>query len=133
MNARPEFSRQMLRFFLYARAIALDGFAQTEAGQIAARRALTDRLIEQTGLPDSMIRAAFAGQLVDASARAAIWSVLGHFPADRGYDLLTDRSGRRDAIEVSAEGRKPDWASGLMAGPGRSEAQGADSVRAELS
>ena len=102
MSARPDFSPQMLRFFLYARAVALDGFARNEAGQQAARKALTDRLIEQTGLPDSMIRAAFAGQLTDASARAAIWSVFGFFPADHGYDLLADRGRRRAGIEVHA-------------------------------
>ena len=102
MTARPDFSPQMLRFFLYARAIALDGFAQTEAGQVAARRALTEKLQQITGLPDSLIRAAFAGQLRDPSARAGIWSALGFFPADHGYDLLADRSGQRDAIEVHA-------------------------------
>jgi len=94
---RPDFSPLMLKTFLYARAVARDGFARDEAGQIAARRAVADELAEQTGLPWSTIRAAFAGQLKDAGSRAAIWAALGHFPSDHGIVLDAPRERQKEA------------------------------------
>lgn len=85
----PDFSPAMLKAFLHARAIARAEFARTEAEQIAARRRVADEMVELTGLPLSIVRAAFSGQLKDGGARAAIWAVLGHFPADHGIVLGT--------------------------------------------
>lgn len=90
MNA-PEFSAEMLRGFLFARAMARDGFDMK-----ARRAALVDELIDLTGLPHSTISAAFAGRLRDGAARAQIWAVLGHFPADHGI-VLTDDGGQSSA------------------------------------
>ncbi|MCG6115077.1 MAG: hypothetical protein MEQ84_07745 [Mesorhizobium sp.] len=87
MNA-PEFTAEMLRGFLFARAMARDGFDMR-----TKRAALIDELIDLTGLPHSTIRAAFAGRLQDGAARAQIWAVLGHFPADHGI-ILTDDGGQ---------------------------------------
>lgn len=81
MKPQPDFSPQMLKAFLHARAVAREEFARTEAEQVAARRRLADELVEATGLPLSMVRTAFAGRLTDEPARAAIWAVLDHFPA----------------------------------------------------
>jgi hypothetical protein len=93
---KPDFSPAMLKSFLYARAMARDGFGRDEFGQVCARRTVMDEMVEQTGLPLSMVRAAFAGQLKDAGSRAAIWAALGHFPAD--YGIVLDAQKQREAI-----------------------------------
>jgi hypothetical protein len=97
MRPIPDFSPAMLKTFLYARAVARDGFAQSEAGQVAARRAVADELADRTGLPWSTIRAAFAGQLREAGARAAIWAALGHFPSDHGIVLDGPQERQKEA------------------------------------
>lgn len=86
---RPDFSPQMLRFFLYARAMARDGFEPTPKGQLAARHDLAGEIMDRSGLAWSDVAAAFAGRLEDPGKRAAIWAVLGHFPADFGIVLAT--------------------------------------------
>lgn len=93
MNA-PEFSAEMLRGFLFARAMARDGFDMK-----AKRAALVDELIDLTGLPHSTIRDAFSGRLRDGAARAQIWAVLGHFPCDHGIVLTDD--GKQAAATAS--------------------------------
>jgi hypothetical protein len=86
---RPDFSPEMLRFFLFARAIARDGFDQTIAGRTAARADLMQEIMAQSGLAWSDVKAAFAGTLDEPGKRAAIWAALGHFPADYGMVLAT--------------------------------------------
>lgn len=88
---KPDFSPAMLKAFLYARAVAREEFARTEAEQIAARKRLADELVKVTGLPLSMVRAGMSGRLTDPSARAAIWAVLGHHPCDFGIVLSSAR------------------------------------------
>lgn len=83
--AEPLFSREMLRGFLYARALTVEGFE----GRVMAAR-LKRELRKATGLPDSTLEAAFAGRLTDPASRAAIWAVLGHFPGARGITLTDD-------------------------------------------
>lgn len=85
---RPEFSRQMLRGFLFARSLTIDGFE----GKAMVRRMQRD-IEKVTGLPASTVEAAFDGRLTDGGARAAIWAVLGHFPSDHGI-ILTDDGGQ---------------------------------------
>lgn len=99
MTLRPDFSPEMLRGFLYARALARDGF---DRRPVHARADLAAELMDLTGLPYSTIRAAFAGRLTDASARAAIWAALGHFPAD--HEILLTGEGS----QLTAERRKGD-------------------------
>lgn len=83
---RPDFSARTLALFLQARLVARRDFD-------ADKPPFDEELTEQTGLPHSDIRAAFAGRLADGTKRAAIWAMLGHFPADFGV-VLTDDGGQ---------------------------------------
>lgn len=88
---RPDFSAEMLATFLYARAMARDGFSGR------SRRECQDEfareLMGETGLPWSIIRRAFAGRLHDGDQRALLWQALGHV-ADCG---TVSQDGRRAA------------------------------------
>ena len=75
MNARPDFSPEMLRGFLYARAVARDSFARNPR---LARAELVAVLMQASGLPFSVVRAAFIGRPIDDAQRAALWAALGH-------------------------------------------------------
>jgi hypothetical protein len=88
---RPDFSPEMLRFFLFARAMAREGFDDTPKGRLAARHDVADEIMDQSGLAWSDINAAFMGRLEDPGKRAAIWAVLGHFPVDHGVILTSQR------------------------------------------
>lgn len=94
---RPDFSPDMLRFFLFARSIARDGFEPTIAGRTAARADLMQEIMAQSGLAWSDVKSAFAGTLDDPGKRAAIWAVLGHFPVDHGIVLTAHATERRSA------------------------------------
>ncbi len=85
---QPDFSPAMLRGFLYARAIAREGFD----GKNACRDLMAE-LMQQSGLPYSAVRAAFAGRLTDAVQRARLWAALGHHPCDHGI-VLDDEGGQ---------------------------------------
>ncbi len=87
---QPDYSPAMLRGFLYARAIARDGF---DGRPVHARSDLVAELMEQSGLPYSAVRAAFAGRLTDAAQRARLWAALGHHPCDHGI-VLDDEGGQ---------------------------------------
>ncbi|MFN4098175.1 MAG: hypothetical protein ACK4GT_00225 [Pararhodobacter sp.] len=119
---RPEFSAEMLRGFLFARAMARDGFDVK-----AKRAALVDELIDLTGLPHSTIRDAFSGRLRDGAARAQIWAVLGHFPCDHGIVLTDD--GKQTSSASRAEGAEPalGLAEGKTRGAGRATTRGGQS------
>lgn len=91
----------MLRGFLFARAMARDGFDMK-----AKRAALVDELIDLTGLPHSTIRDAFSGRLRDGAARAQIWAVLGHFPCDHGI-VLTDDGKQSSVLTAGGASRLP--------------------------
>lgn len=86
----PDFSPDMLRGFLFARAIARDGF---DGRPHHARADLAAELTALSGLPYSAVRAAFAGRLRDAAQRARLWAVLGHHPCDHGI-VLDDEGGQ---------------------------------------
>lgn len=79
-----DYRPRMLRVFLYARALARDGFRLRKAH----RDDLCAELAARTGLPFSTVRAAFAGRCPDDAARAAIWAALGHAPGAEalGFD-----------------------------------------------
>lgn len=81
MTQRPDFSPKMLRAFLFARQVTREGF---EGRPVLARRDLVAELMTLTGLPESVLKDAFAGRLRDAGNRAAVWAALGHFPCDHG-------------------------------------------------
>lgn len=90
MPPRPEFSPAMLRGFLFARAIARDGF---DGRPVHARADLAAELMQLSRLPYSAVRDAFAGRLCDAAQRARLWAVLGHHPCDHGI-VLDDEGGQ---------------------------------------
>lgn len=80
MTATPDYSAAMLRVFLHARTFAREDFKPTRRFGVEARHELAGEIMDATGLPWSVIRAAFAGRCGDDAARAAIWAVLGHAP-----------------------------------------------------
>ncbi|EKF17085.1 hypothetical protein [Nitratireductor pacificus] len=86
--SRPDYSPAMLAVFLRARA----AFRVVDSGEpwrrteiVRAFRAETRRLASVTNVEFHM---AWMGLLQSPGPRAALWAVLGHFPADRGI-LLT--------------------------------------------
>lgn len=89
---RPDYSPQMLAFFLRARAAERRG-CEGCSREIAARRerAAMVRLAKLTAV---QVDLAWMGRLNRAGPRAALWAVLGHFPADAGI-VLTDDGGQR--------------------------------------
>lgn len=91
---RPDYSARTLALFLQARQVARRDFDKD-------RPPFDEELIDLTGLAHSDIRAAFAGRLVDGTKRAAIWAVLGHFPADAGI-VLTDDGGQVSSASRAA-------------------------------
>lgn len=84
----PDFSPRMLMLFLRARA----EFRVVDSGEpwrrteiVRAFRAETRKL---AGITNMQLHMAWMGQLAAPGPRAALWAVLGHFPAERGI-LLT--------------------------------------------
>lgn len=83
----PDFSPRMLMLFLRARA----EFRVVESGEpwrrtetVKAARADLRRL---AGVTNCEFHMAWMGRLLSPGPRAALWAVLGHFPADRGIRL----------------------------------------------
>ncbi len=70
----------MLRFFLRARAFA--------AGESAG--IFYESVRRMAGLDRATFKCALRGTLRKAGPRAALWAVLGHFPADHGITLTDD-------------------------------------------
>ncbi len=89
---RPDYSPQMLAFFLRARAADMRG-REDCSREIAARRERA-ALRRLTKLTVAQLDLAWMGRLNRAGPRAALWAVLGHFPADAGI-VLTDDGGQR--------------------------------------
>ena len=84
---KPDFSPAMLRFFLRARAelrVAESGEPKRRTAIVKAFRAEIRKL---AGITNQQMHFAWTGQLSDPDARARLWAVLGHFPADHGIRL----------------------------------------------
>ena len=87
MNPRPDFSPTMLRFFLRARAEfrVADSGAPWRRGETV--KAFKAELRKLAGVTNHQMHFAWTGQLNEPAARARLWAVLGHFPADHGITL----------------------------------------------
>lgn len=90
----PDYSPSMLALFLRARRLAREELHPR-------KRPVADELVAVTGLPLSEIESAFAGRLKDAGKRAALWSALGHFPAD--FDIVFDEKGGQYALRQAPD------------------------------
>lgn len=86
MTARPDFSPDMLRFFLRARALVrADG--KRGGGRVNALQAFKARMRREAGVTAAELDLAWMGRLQSPLPRARLWAVLGHHPVDHGLML----------------------------------------------
>jgi len=83
---KPDFSPEMLRFFLHAR--------YRHSGSEAPAAKALNWLRKAAGVDVYDMRAAIAGHLTRAKPRVRLWGALGHVVADHGI-TLTDDGGQR--------------------------------------
>lgn len=87
MVARPDFSPAMIAFFLRARVAFAHAEKPARCGPGATARRELARLRKLSGLTVNQMEMAWMGRLLAPEKRAALWSVLGHFPGDHGIRL----------------------------------------------
>jgi hypothetical protein len=84
----------MLSFFLRARAVLAHADRPARCGMQATVKREKAGWRTLAKLTHTQIDLAWMGRLNRAAPRAALWAVLGHFPADFGI-VLTDDGGQR--------------------------------------
>lgn len=86
-SPRPDFSPRMLALFLRARAEARIADSGRPWRRAETLRAFRAEMRSLAGLTGAQMQMAWMGLLADPAARARLWAVLGHFPADHGIRL----------------------------------------------
>jgi hypothetical protein len=104
----------MLRGFLVARVIVAAADAGTT--QAAAWKGLKARWRKESRLTAADLQAAYAGRLVGAGKRAALWAALGVHPSDFGV-MLTDKAQQPPANwpETASGDDAPRWSPAAQA------------------
>lgn len=87
MSGRPDFSPEMLRFFLRARAEHAVPANATKRQRLDAMRRFKATIRKQAGVTAGQFDLAWMGRLLMADTRVRLWAVLRHFPVDHGVML----------------------------------------------
>lgn len=87
MTRGPNFSPEMLRLFLRARAVHALGGVKGPARRAAALARCKAGLRRLAKITHAEFDLAWMGRLASPEPRARMWAVLGHHPSDFGFVL----------------------------------------------